>query len=106
MGARSERGTDRVRVVWDYEEEGALSATQRADLRDISTGLTVLRSWSGFRDELADIVEAREAGEIDSVTVWTFDDQPRLAELLYYSVDGIMTNEPQTLYKMWQATLE
>ncbi len=30
----------------------------------------------------------------------------QLAELLYYSVDGIMTNQPESLYSIWQDTLE
>lgn len=95
-----------LRVVWDFEAADALQGTLDAGLRDVSTGLTPSRTWSGFKHEIADLVDAREDGKIDSVTVWTFDSEMKLAELLYYSVDGVMTNEPALLYRMWQDTLD
>src|SRR6185503_4998248 len=103
---RSALGLDRARVAWDYEEPGALAATRRAGLRDISAGLTPSSTWSGFKDEIAEMVAARERGSIDSVTVWTFDDEQKLAELLYYSVDAVMTNDSALLYSIWQDTLD
>lgn len=104
--ARRETDGSAMRTVIDYEKPGALAATVGAGLRDVSTGITPLVTWSAFRSEVADIVAARERGEIDSVTVWTFDDPERLAELLYYSVDGVMTNEVALLHRMWQQTVE
>jgi hypothetical protein len=99
-------GADPMRVVWDFEQPGALSATIGAGLRDVSTGLTPSTTWFGYKREIAHIVEARERGEIDSVLAWTFDKKMQLAELLYYSVDGIITNDPSTLSHMWKETLE
>jgi glycerophosphoryl diester phosphodiesterase len=99
-------GTSTARAVWDYEAEGALAGTRSLGLRDVSIGLTPARSWSGYKHEIADLVTAREAGEVDSVTVWTFDREMQLAELLYYSVDGVMTNEPATLHRLWLSSLE
>ena len=96
----------RVRVAWDFEEPGALGATRRAGLRDISVGLTPSITWSDFKDEIAEMVDARERGSIDSVTVWTFDEEQKLAELLYYSVDAVMTNDSALLYSIWQDTLD
>ena len=103
---RSAMDLDRVRVAWDFEKPGALAASLGLGLRDISTGLTPSSTWSGFKDEVASLVEARERGSIDSVTVWTFDEQQKLAELLYYSVDAVMTNDSALLYSIWQDTLD
>jgi len=96
-----------TRVAWDWEQgSGALDATKREGLRDISVGLTPAITWSDFKDEIAEMVEARERGSIDSVTVWTFDEEQKLAELLYYSVDAVMTNDSALLYSIWQDTLD
>ncbi|HEX6763950.1 MAG TPA: glycerophosphodiester phosphodiesterase family protein, partial [Polyangiaceae bacterium] len=97
---------EQARVAWDYEKPGALAGTRRLGLRDISAGLTPSSTWSGFKDEIAEMVDAREQGSIDSVTVWTFDDEQKLAELLYYSVDAVMTNDSALLYSIWQDTLD
>jgi glycerophosphoryl diester phosphodiesterase len=99
-------GADPLRIVLDLEKPGALSATTAAGLRDVSVGLTPAFTWSGYKREIAHIVEAREDGTIDSVLAWTFDREMQLAELLYYSVDGIITNDPSTLHRMWKQTLE
>lgn len=99
-------GADPLRVVWDFEQPGALSGTIEAGLRDVSVGLTPSFTWSGYKREIADIVQAREAGQIDSVLAWTFDRTMELAELLYYSVDGVITNDPATLSRMWKETIE
>ncbi|MBI4953872.1 MAG: hypothetical protein HY908_17745 [Myxococcales bacterium] len=88
------------------EEAGALGGTLDVGLRDVSMGLTPSQDWHTYKREVAETVDAREAGAIDSVTVWTFDRDMQLAELLYYSVDGVMTNEPALLYRMWQDSLE
>lgn len=93
-------------VAWDHEGPDALRHTRSAELREVSMGLTPQHTWSGFKREVADMVEARERGEVDSVTVWTFDRDMQLAELLYYSVDGVMTNDPGLLHTMWQDSLQ
>jgi glycerophosphoryl diester phosphodiesterase len=103
---RASLGATPIRVAWDFEQPGALSATLGAKLRDVSTGLTPSFTWSGYKREIAEIVRAREAGKIDSVLAWTFDRDMQLAELLYYSVDGVITNDPATLNRMWQETLQ
>jgi glycerophosphoryl diester phosphodiesterase len=103
---RAALGADALRVVWDFEEPGALAATVGAGLRDVSVGLTPSFTWSAYKREIAEIVDAREARQIDSVLAWTFDRTTQLAELLYYSVDGIITNDPATLHRMWKETLE
>lgn len=103
---RATLGADALHIVWDFEAPGALSATVGAGLRDVSVGLTPSFTWSGYKREIAEIVDAREARQVDSVLAWTFDRTTQLAELLYYSVDGVITNDPGTLHRMWKETLE
>jgi glycerophosphoryl diester phosphodiesterase len=103
---REFQAAEQVRVALDSEGLGALDGTRDLGLRDVSTGLVPQVAWGDFKEEVADLVDARERGSIDSVTVWTFDKEIQLAELLYYSVDGVMTNDPATLYTIWQDTLE
>jgi glycerophosphoryl diester phosphodiesterase len=98
-------GVDTPRVARDFEGLGALRGATDLGLRDVLTGLVPDVSWHDFKTEIAGLVDARERGELDSVTVWTFDREMQLAELLYYSVDGVMTNEPARLFRMWQDTL-
>jgi glycerophosphoryl diester phosphodiesterase len=97
--------SDQLRVVHDYEGPGALADTLSLGLRDISTGLVPAITWGDLKREIVEMVDAREDGQIDSVTLWTFDEEMQLAELLYYSVDGVMTNDPDKLYAIWQDTL-
>lgn len=92
------------RVAWDREVPGALEATLSAGLRDVSFGLTPASTYSGFKREVAAIVQAREEGKIDSVVVWTLDRDMPLAEMLYYSVDAVITNDPALLHRMWRET--
>jgi glycerophosphoryl diester phosphodiesterase len=107
MAAERERlAAEQVRVVLDSEGLGALDATRRLGLRDVSMGLVPDVAWGDFKQEMAEIVDARERGVIDSVTVWTFNREMQLAELLYYSVDGVMTDDPGTLYTIWQDSLD
>lgn len=95
-----------IRVVRDYEGLGALDGAELHGLRDVSLGLVPDVRWGDFKEEVADLVAARERGAIDSVTVWTFNREIQLAELLYYSVDGVMTDDPATLYVIWRDTLD
>ena len=92
-------------VMWDFEEEGALRGAEELGLAHVSTGLTVSRTEDGFLDEVEGLLEARQDRRIDSVVVWTIDRRMQLGILLYYGVDGIMTNEPALLADMWQRTL-
>jgi glycerophosphoryl diester phosphodiesterase len=106
QSARDDRAANTLRVAWDFEQPGALEATLGAGLRDVSTGLTPSFTWSGYKREIAAIVQAREEGKVDSVLAWTFDRESELAELLYYSVDGVITNDPAVLSRMWEETLK
>ena len=101
---RRRLGVPAFRVAWDREVPGALEATLSAGLRDVSFGLTPASTYSGFKREVAAIVQAREEGKIDSVVVWTLDREMQLAEMLYYSVDAVITNDTALLHRMWRET--
>lgn len=103
--ARRKAEADWFRVAWDHEGPDALRHTRSLGLREISVGLTPQYTWSDFKHDVDGMVEARERGDIEAVTVWTFDRDMQLAELLYYSVDGIMTNDPALVHRMWQDSL-
>ena len=105
IAAREASGHDRARIVWDFESAGALEGAEQLALRDVTTGLTVTRGEAELLDELEVMLEARQKGRIDSVVVWTIDDRQLLGVLLYYGVDGVMTNEPGDLFELWQKTL-
>lgn len=53
--------------------------------------------WPLFRQELADVLAAREKGRIDEVIVWTVNEEERLRELAGLRVDGILTDDPALL---------
>ena len=99
------RGLSNLRVVWDFERAGALEGTLDEELRDVSTGKTALRSWTKFKDEIAQITRARDEGRLDSVSVWTIDYIYRMQFLMGLGVDAILTNRPALLYSTWQDSL-
>jgi hypothetical protein len=102
---RARSNFDSPRIVHDSEDPVALDMSLADGVRDVSIGFTPTRTWSGFLSETADAVEAREDGKVDSVMAWTIDRDTELAELLYYSVDGIISNDVALLRSEWQRTL-
>lgn len=107
LAERTQRGEDpeRWRLVWDFEAAGALAGAEALGLRDVTTGLTPLRTESEFLDEVEALVAARKAKLLDHVVVWTIDAPMQLGVLLYKGVDGIMTNESGEFFDLWQLTL-
>jgi glycerophosphoryl diester phosphodiesterase len=96
---------DNLHPIWEFESEGAVDGARELGLRHVSTGLTLVRSESDFLGEIQKAVEARQANEIDSVIVWTFDSPMQMGTLLFHQVDGVMTNDAAKLYDIWQLTL-
>jgi glycerophosphoryl diester phosphodiesterase len=92
-----------LRVARDFEGAGALYESEGLGLRDVSTGYTVGRTWPGFVDEVDALIAARDAGRLDTVTVWTFDGTDDWGDLLTRGVDGIMTNDPAALARFRDA---
>ena len=99
------RPVPRVRVVYDHEEAGALEASEELGLRDLSIGLTALRSETAVLDDVDTARAARDKKRIDSITVWTIDSDITMTLFLYHRVDAILTNDPARLRQIWQATL-
>ncbi len=95
-------GATWVRVTWDFEHAGALDAATAAGVRDVATGLPPARLFWELLSEVAELVDARNEGRIDTVTVWSFHNRLKLALLLYHGVDGIMTDRPAVLRVLWR----
>jgi glycerophosphoryl diester phosphodiesterase len=85
-----------IRVFADFEFPGALDFASRYGAANVSMGVP-RRLWPDFRDELGDVLAARDAGRIDFVIAWTENDEERLRELVRLGVDGILTDEPARL---------
>jgi glycerophosphoryl diester phosphodiesterase len=90
------RGTS---IFADFELPGALDFAKRFGADCVSFGVR-RRPWSDFRDELGKVLAARDAGRIESVIVWTINDEKRMRELVGRNVDGILTDEPRLLRKI------
>lgn len=65
------------RMTGDFELSGILAEAKELGLRHVSMGAGQ-RLWADFYSELCDVIDARDRGELDSVTAWTVND-PRLA---------------------------
>ena len=90
---------DRLIISGDFELPGVLQVARRLRLRHVSMGVGQ-RFWPDFRDEVAEVVRARERGELDSVIVWTLNEPDQLRELVAFSVDGILTDDTALLRRL------
>lgn len=88
-----------IRVFADFEFPGVLDFASRYGASSVSMGVR-RRFRADFSDELGDVLAAREAGRIESVIVWTENDEKRLRELVGLGVDGILTDEPALLRRI------
>jgi len=93
------------RIAWDSENAGVVERTESKGLRDVSTGLST-RLFVEYQSELSDALAARAAGKLDSITTWTIDDEDTLRDFVDAGVDAIMTNDPDVLFRIWQAKLK
>ena len=79
-------------IFADLEFPGALDFGKRFGADCVSLGIR-RRTWPDFRGELGAILAARDAGRIDSVIVWTVNDEKKLRQLAGWHVDGILTDD-------------
>ena len=86
-------------IFADLEFPGALDFAKRFGADCVSLGIR-RRTWSDFRDELGTILEARDARSIDSVIVWTVNDENKLRQLAGWHVDGILTDDAALLRRI------
>jgi glycerophosphoryl diester phosphodiesterase len=87
------RGLD---VHADFEFPGVLRGARKLGFRHVSMGVGQ-RFWKEFRNEAAQAARTRDAGRADSVIVWTINEPERLRDLVHLGVDGILTDDPETL---------
>jgi glycerophosphoryl diester phosphodiesterase len=85
-----------LKLTADFELPKVLENARRLGLRDVSMGCGQ-RSWPGFLHELREVAAARQAGELDSVVVWTLNEKDEIASALSLGVDGVMTDDPRLL---------
>ncbi|HSD72669.1 MAG TPA: glycerophosphodiester phosphodiesterase family protein [Thermoanaerobaculia bacterium] len=88
-----------VGIFGDFEFPGGLDFAKRFGMRCLSFGVS-RRFWAGFRDELARVLAAREAGRIDEILVWTINEEEQLRELVDLGVDGILTDDSALLRRI------
>jgi len=86
-------------IFADLEFPGALDFAKRFGADCVSLGIG-RRTWSDFRDELGAILAARDAGRVDSVIVWTVNDEKKLRQLAGWHVDGILTDDAGLLRRI------
>ena len=86
-------------IFADLEFPGALDFAKRFGADCVSLGIR-RRMWSDFRDELGTILAARDARRIDSVIVWTVNDEKKLRQLARWHVDGILTDDAALLRRI------
>ena len=87
------RGLD---VHADFELPGVLRTARKLGFRHVSMGFGQ-RFWNEFRNEAAGAARSRDRGRLDSVIVWTVSEPARLRDLVRAGVDGILTDDPETL---------
>lgn len=90
----------RTRLVPDFELPNILEESRELDSRNVSMGYSMKRLWGDFTRELAQVLAARDAGAIDRVTLWTFNDPERLRTLVAAGVDAILTDDPELVRRL------
>lgn len=83
-----------VDVYGDFELPGVIEIARALGLRNISMGCGQ-RPWGGFYREVCDVVPA-----VDSVVVWSINDEDKMRALIEAGVDGIITDEPAMLARL------
>jgi glycerophosphoryl diester phosphodiesterase len=81
-----------ITVAADFELPGAVETAQALGIRHVSIGINPRRTWPSVRSDIVEAVSAREAGELDTVTVWTADDEDHLETLARLQIDYVLTD--------------
>jgi glycerophosphoryl diester phosphodiesterase len=93
-------GRARFHPVLDAEENGALARAEALGIRRVALGKTITRINHAFLADVRECVEARDAGRLDLVLVWTIDGRKHLHTMLAWGTNGILTNEPGHLAQL------
>ena len=86
----------RLELFADFELPGVRRTARRLGVRHVSMGAGQ-RFWNEFRAEVASVGRARRRGKLDTFLVWTISEERRLREMVVRGVDGILTDDPETL---------
>lgn len=82
-----------VTRVPDFERPNVLAGLRQVGARTVSLGYTLKRTWGDFTRELGALLDARDAGALDRVIVWTINDEAKLRWLVAMRVDGLLTDD-------------
>lgn len=88
-----------LQLYGDFELPGVLDLAPKLQLKCVAMGMGQ-RLWPSFHREVVDVVAARDRGELESVIVWTINDEERLRALVAANVNGIVTDRPGDLRKI------
>lgn len=88
-----------LRLYADFEFPGVCQIARDLGVRHVCMGYGV-RAWVEFRHEVAQAVAERDHGHLDTVVVWTVNDEARLKELVALGVNGIITDTPALLQRI------
>jgi glycerophosphoryl diester phosphodiesterase len=88
-----------LRLYADFERPGVCQVAPQLGVRHVCMG-SFMRAWGEFRHEVAQAIAARDRGRLDTVVVWTVNDEARLQELVALGVNGIITDNPGPLSRM------
>jgi glycerophosphoryl diester phosphodiesterase len=102
-GLRGMSGSD-VAAIADFELPEARQCAREIAARRVGLGLG-RRLWPGYRAESADLVAARDSGEIDEVFLWTINGRARLEQAVRLSPDALLTDEPGILREVAESAL-
>lgn len=94
--ARAEPLPNGIRLYADFERPGVLEIARHLGARCVGMGRRG-RVWGAFRGELARVLGARSAGEIERVVAWTINDRKEQATLVHMGVPAMLTDEIERL---------
>jgi glycerophosphoryl diester phosphodiesterase len=90
----------RTVLVPDFELPNVLEGAREAGARQVSLGYSLRRTWGDFGRELAEVLDARDAGVIERALAWTFNREDRLRWLVAIGADGVLTDDPALLRRI------
>ena len=80
-------------LVADFELPGALERAREIEARHVGIGLPPTRTWRAVRDEIEQVLDARSRGELETVLVWTLNDEEVLKDAIGLGVNAILTDD-------------
>ena len=79
--------------VADFELPGVLERAREIEARHVGIGLPPTRTWRAVRDEIEQVLDARSRGDVETVLVWTLNDEDMLKDAIGLGVNAILTDD-------------